>query len=940
MSSPLSIFRKYQYLLLVGFGIMLMFAFVIAPPLDNYLRSRANAISRKNPVVVTWKYGKIYEAELANMRTRHLLTMRFLESLVSRVVLTDAAPVELDGHTVYLKKGNSYPYLGSGTDPDGKPVYQLMVAGKPVDAPQAVCQPISPKASMIARASTERDLVRKMILAKKAEEVGIVITEEAVLDYLDRLCDTTPEHRPDYGLILAKSTNGRLDRNQLMAQMAMELAADRMLMLSQSGTFSLPPEELFGCFNQLNRRISAGLLPIEVAQFLGDTPEPTETAIKTLYKEAKDRFPNPNSPEPGFKLRKRIVFGYFRADYQKLLDAEIARIKPTIPDAEVDKYYQDRKETEFKRPELPSAEPNAEEKPPTDTGGSDAKKPAATPAAADSGMKGVPDAANPKPLAADAHKVPDKKTVPSKAPADKSTGSKTAQKTSASSAQPAPKTKPNPDSAGKTAPEPADKTKNADPAKAGAKKTKSAPGPDSEARNAMADGVLTLVNYQVLDNGAKKTAPPDASTGDVPPASDPKKAAAPVGTKKEVPAKTATGEDASGVPAKADTTSKPKIGAAQKDTPVATAPSAETKKPASKPPTYQPLDDKLRDEIRDRIARSRAEPAAREQLNKAIEKARVAVEHYARQIVRAQLLESVAAPAPLDIKKVAQENGLASGVTPLIDVTDVVDVQRKDPTDGDPEYYSLLRATETVSQQRGQLMRRTLAEVGFAGDLERYTPRRLVQGYVVPGLDIPPDAVYLYWRMEEKPERVPELKEVRDAVIAAWKLRAALPTAQQRAKSYVEKATAAGKPLSEVFPDLAGSIVQTDEFSWMTRGATPVGGGGTPVLSTVTGTVGGKRVTVELVGDSFMRDVFALKVGQVGAAFNNPKTVVYVVRVQKENMDEDQRKQLFVASRRLSPDVYSIAQMERGALLRAWYDDLEKKYEVKWNREPTGNWNR
>ncbi len=38
MANPLHIFRKYQYAFLVGFGIMLMFAFVVAPPLSDYLQ--------------------------------------------------------------------------------------------------------------------------------------------------------------------------------------------------------------------------------------------------------------------------------------------------------------------------------------------------------------------------------------------------------------------------------------------------------------------------------------------------------------------------------------------------------------------------------------------------------------------------------------------------------------------------------------------------------------------------------------------------------------------------------------------------------------------------------------------------------------------------------------------------------------------------------------
>ena len=58
MANPLHIFRKYQYAFLVGFGIMLMFAFVVAPPLSDYLQTRAGSRLAANAVVVTWKVGR------------------------------------------------------------------------------------------------------------------------------------------------------------------------------------------------------------------------------------------------------------------------------------------------------------------------------------------------------------------------------------------------------------------------------------------------------------------------------------------------------------------------------------------------------------------------------------------------------------------------------------------------------------------------------------------------------------------------------------------------------------------------------------------------------------------------------------------------------------------------------------------------------------------
>ena len=62
MANPLRVFRKYEYALLVGFGIMLMFAFVVAPPLSDYLQTRAGTAGGGNAVVVTWKGGELRES--------------------------------------------------------------------------------------------------------------------------------------------------------------------------------------------------------------------------------------------------------------------------------------------------------------------------------------------------------------------------------------------------------------------------------------------------------------------------------------------------------------------------------------------------------------------------------------------------------------------------------------------------------------------------------------------------------------------------------------------------------------------------------------------------------------------------------------------------------------------------------------------------------------
>ena len=147
--------------------------------------------------MVTWKSGEIREIDMNRMRTQHFLTTRFLQTLARRVEITEAVPVEWKGQQVDLIKGRSYPFAGSATGPDNLPVYQIVVQGEIVDVPQSAVRGVMPRVEMIAQAANEEELVQRMLLAEKAREMGVVISEGAVFDYLDTLCDASPTNRPE-----------------------------------------------------------------------------------------------------------------------------------------------------------------------------------------------------------------------------------------------------------------------------------------------------------------------------------------------------------------------------------------------------------------------------------------------------------------------------------------------------------------------------------------------------------------------------------------------------------------------------------------------------------------------------------------------------------------------------------------------------------------------
>ncbi len=131
---------------------------------------------------------------------------------------------------------------------------------------------------------------------------------------------------------------------------------------------------------------------------------------------------------------------------------------------------------------------------------------------------------------------------------------------------------------------------------------------------------------------------------------------------------------------------------------------------------------------------------------------------------------------------------------------------------------------------------------------------------------------YLFWKTAETKQRVPAFddKGERELVLRTWKLVEARQPALKEAKSLAEEAAKANKPLKEIFadrPDL--KVITPPEFSWITFG--DVAEGRRPSLSAVEG--------VDLAGEEFMKTVFGLEPGQVGAAMNAPQTIAYVIRV-------------------------------------------------------------
>jgi len=202
----------------------------------------------------------------------------------------------------------------------------------------------------------------------------------------------------------------------------------------------------------------------------------------------------------------------------------------------------------------------------------------------------------------------------------------------------------------------------------------------------------------------------------------------------------------------------------------------------------------------------------------------------------------------------------------------------------------------------------------------------------------------LYWITEQKSEMKPKnVGEVKEIALKRWKEVEARTLAQKRAEELANEAKISGKPLAEVFAGRSEvPVVETEPFTWKTyRGVNPfvaVMQRVPPVLGEVREkgvTVGDAEINKVIVapGSDFMEAVYALSVGETGVVFNQPQSVVYIVRVTSSSPSENVLWEQFQRAHYM--EYFYAGQPEMfAAALDAWLTEIQKKTGFRWINKP------
>lgn len=328
MASPFTVFRKNQKVLLAIVAITAMVAFVFLDPLMKYV-GRTTKV--ENPVVVETRYGELTHGQLEGLRASRELVDRFLRMATAQTVMAQ------------LEKGLFDPRLRDQAMNQLYGFWHQTLMGR-------------------SKAGPEEAAVETLVLSKRAEQLGMVVSDRAINDLLKQITDNSLSSEALQAVIRELGGSRRVSVARLFDALRTEILASKMSDLFFQSLRDVPPAQRFEYYESLNRKAKVEIVPLAVASFVGQvSEEPTNEQLRTLYDEHKNRFPDPASPEPGFKQPKRASFQYFKADFTRFKE----EFKPQVTEEEIAKYYEENK-AQFRAVELPKdteASKDAEKEP-------------------------------------------------------------------------------------------------------------------------------------------------------------------------------------------------------------------------------------------------------------------------------------------------------------------------------------------------------------------------------------------------------------------------------------------------------------------------------------------------------------------------------------------------------------------------------------------------
>lgn len=846
MATPFKVFRDNQKILLAIFGVLLMIAFVVMPPLVDTYRPGPSGPQQEDKVLV-----KLGDEELNSSHVRRL-TNKF--------------------QTVAIVMGSAIQQslaMQGTPNPPMPPIPGLVVQQIPQEQGGMMAE-VTQVPSEVA--------VRFHAWAKKADELGVVIDDQAVRDFLretsgGRLSDL--EYNAIITNMVQSGQMAGLNYDYFFEMVRDVLKAQKVQALVIRDGRVITPTAAWVAYRNFNRSISVEMFPVRVADYLDQVGEPTEQQVQELFEKYRYQERNPFANQIGFRQVDKLALAYVKGDIETFLDAA----KQEITAEQVQEHYEENKDS-FRKPTLPPAEPDA----PEQTAPEDMAPANETPADA-----------------------PEESPVPeTEAPADEpepqSPADDSADQPEAPTDSPAPQSESAPETpAAPEAEAPAEEPATDENPAAEAPATE-----DSSQRN-RSQQTLRLVSFLQEEQAEEAPAEQENPEAEAAPAEQ-----APMQEPSPEQPQPMEGTPASEAPMDAPAEVAPIEQPAQPEQPMTEAVPTEEPPQEEAPVEYRPLEE-VEEQIRTRLA----QPIAQQKLNEAIAQIRdrLQAQYEEYRYAREQNQEE----APYDttaIQQQAEELGLSFGTLPLMDLYTASETDLGETA----VYQQFVRDPVQMFRQEN----RSLIAEAFQSNAPLYQPR------IFPGTSTdpmvlqlaPPDVQYLYWKTEQQEGYLPELEDVRDEVVETWKEQEATKLAKAEAEKLAQQIDSS-EALNQAATQAGKDVFVEQNITYFNQ------------LSQQNLTLG-EIPSIEKISQRTMEALFSTPVGESTVAPNADETVFYVSFVTEETQTpEELRDQLLTAIQGQLPlSVISYASQEENVVGMSILQDFFDPTHIQWQVNP------
>lgn len=814
MRNPFHFFRKNQKALLAVFGVLLMIVFTVGGVITSFFPQRA-AFEEQDTTVVTIDGSPLTAPEIERLKNDSNLVAMVTGLAMART-----------------QEAGGFP------NPPAPPIAGLVY--QPASGPNSPGGPARQEIS-------DRRVIEDYLFTLEAQRLGVAVSDDLVREFMTAVTGGIITS-DQYNQLLAEAQGGegRVTYDQMfeMFRRTIQIQKTQRLLLEGIGTAT--PASAWVNYRNLNRTIDVELYPVKTADYLAKvTQKPSDAELRKLFDKYNDQIRNARPGEPGFLQLDKVAVSFMKADYQKFLEAELAKVS----DEEVQKYYEENKDSSFRKPVTePMTPPATEEKPAEEQPAEE--KPAEDPAKME---------------------APATETPKTETPAEEKPATETpAEEKPASEEKPAEE-------------KPAAEEKPTDEK------------PAAEESGVLGRGAeVMLVAFQE-EAGDKEEKPAEEKPAGEAPAT-------------ETPAEEKPAPEA---PATETPATEPKAeapAAEMKPMEEAAAPMGETTPAEEAPVEYRPLD-----EVKDQIKSSLARPRAQAAVKAALQKVADVLQHDYDEFFYSD--DQTGTPFDkLDLKKLAQENGIEYGEIPMMDYIDAME----------SPYGQISHAEFSYNPQQGGLQRNDLRLIDyiFGAKAPLYRPQEFPGASSTSMFSMPADQQFVFWKTKEKEQYLPTFDDVRDEVLAAWKTLEASKQAQAEADK-IAAAAKGDKPLNEVVP-AKDAVIVDNNITYYQEIRQP----GQFLPAEIPG--------VEKTSMDMLDAIFATPVGQTIVVPNVDKSIWYVARVTGERKSEAElRDQLKAEMNGEFP--LSVSYLEAQRVQMRWaeiQEDLMTRFNLEWKAIP------